>query len=228
MPRYNSRRHQKLMDESEYALHDASDSSSLRVSRIVNTILQDSRTYRLWESQHADLLLPVAEHGNKKRQILALRNAEVQLVHQQALFRYLQANEVRGVPRRRVFRIFHATLDYHRAVQIEHWKYMLAVCSRISTDHLIDIMNDVKSKNLLRLYEKSYARYFEMQCFVAGAADSIYIELIRSEMEDAQDQLRRVRRRVESEPPVSDGSSFDQQEALARSGRYPVLNYMLG
>ncbi len=46
-------------------------------------------------------------------------------------------------------------------------------------------------------------------------------------MEDARDQLRRVRRRVESEPPVSDGGSFDQQEVLARSGRYPVLNYML-
>ena len=228
MPRYNSRRHQRLMDESEYALQDASVSSSLRVSRIVNTILQDSRTYRLWESQHADLLLPVAEHGNKKRQILALRNAEVQLVHQQALFRYLRANEVRGVPRRRLFRTFHTTLDYHRAVLIEHRQYMLAVSSHISADHLIDVMNDVNSKNLLRQYEKSYARYFEMQCYVAGTGDSNCIELVRATMEDARDQLQRVRLRIQSEPPVSDGDNFDRQEALARSGRYPVLNYMVG
>ncbi len=228
MPRYNARRHQKLMDESEFALRDAADSSSLRVSRIVNTILQDNRKYRLWESQHANLLLPVAEHNNKKHQIIALRNVEVQLVHQRALFRYLRANEVHGVPRRRLIRIIHATLDYHVAVLAEHRQYMLAVSSRISADHLIDVMNDVSSKNLLHQYEESYARFFEMQCYVTGTGDSGCIELVRSTMDDARDQLRRVRRRIETEPPVSDGGSFDRQEALARSGRYPALNYMVG
>jgi len=228
MPRCNSRRHQKLMDESEFALHHAADFPSPRVSRIVNTLLQDSRTYRLWESQHAGLLLPVAEHGNKKRQILALRDAEVRLMHQRAFFRYLRANEVYGAPRRRLFRIFHATLDYHHAVLVEHRQYMLAVSSRIATDHLIDVMNDVNSKNLLRHYEKLYARYFVMKCYVAGGGDSKCVELVRSTMDDVRDQLRWVRRRIESEPPVSDGGSFDRQEALARSGRYPVLNYMAG
>ena len=87
MPRYNSRRHRKLMDESEYALQSAADSSSLRVSRVVNTVLGDNRIYALWESRHANLMLPVAEHSGKRGQIVALRNAEVQLVHQREIGR---------------------------------------------------------------------------------------------------------------------------------------------
>ena len=94
--------------------------------------------YKLWESRHADLLLPVAEHGDKKRQIMALRDAKVRLVHRRALFRYLRANEVRG------------------------------------------------------------------------------------------DRRRQLRRHIESEPPDSGCTSFDRQEVLARSGRYSVLNYMVG
>jgi len=56
MTRYSSTRLRKLMNESEYALQIASDSSSERVSRIVNTMLEDNHLYRLWESRHADLI----------------------------------------------------------------------------------------------------------------------------------------------------------------------------
>ena len=228
MPRYDSRRHRKLMDESEYALHSAADSSSLRVSRVVNTILRDSRIYAMWESRHANLMLPVAEHNDKKRQIVALRNAEVQLVHQRALFNYLRVNRVRGKERRQIFRIFHSTRDYHETVLTEHRQYMLAVSSRVSADHLVDIIYDPNSKSLLRQYERLYARYFEMKCYVAGMGESDCIDLVRAGMGDVRDQLRRVRRCIESEPPVKGGGSFDRQEVLARSGRYPVLNYMVG
>ena len=228
MLKYCSRRHRKLMGESEYALQGASDSSAPRISRIVNTVLQDNQTYKMWESRHADLLLPVAEYSDKKRQIMALRNAKVRLVHQRALFRYLRANEVRGKQRRQLFRIFHSTLDCHDAILTEHRQYMLAVSSHISTDHLIDVMNDPKSKSLPRNYEKLYARYFEMQCYVMGMGDSNCIALVSSVMADARDQLRRLRRQIEAEALDSHCSSFDRQEVLARSGRYPVLDYMVG
>ncbi len=228
MQRYNSRRHRKLMDESEYALHGAADSSSPLVSRVVNTILRDNRIYGMWELRHANLMLPVAEHSDKKRQIFALRNAEVRLVHQRALFKYLRVNRVRGEERRQVFRMFHSTRDYHETILAEHRQYMLAVSSRVSADHLVDIMHDPNSKSLLRQYEKLYTRYFEMKCYVAGMGDSDCIDLVRAGLGDARDQLRRVRRSIESELPENGGGSFDRQEVLARSGRYPVLNYMVG
>jgi len=228
MLRYNSHRHRKLMDESEYALQDACDSSSARVSRVVNNLLQDSLLYRLWESRHAELLLPVAEHGDKKHQIVALRNAEIQLVHRRALFTYLRVNKVRGENRRQLFSIFRNNLYYHDAVLAEHRQYMLAESSRISADHLIEVMNDPNSKGLLRQYEELYERYFNMQCYVNGMGNSECIELVRSMMGDAREQLQQMRRHIESERPDSGCASFDRQEALARSGRYPVLNYMVG
>jgi len=228
MLKYGSRRHKKLMGESEYALHGASDSSSPRISRIVSTILQDNQTYRMWESRHADLLLPVAEHSDRKHQILALRDTKIRLVHRRALFRYLQANEVRGEQRRKLFRILHSTLDYPDAVLTEHRQYMLAVSSRISTDHLIDVMHDPNSNNLQCDYEKLYTRYFEMQCYVMGMGDSNCIALVCSAMVDSREQLRRLRRQIEAEALDSHCASFDRQEVLARSGRYPVLDYMVG
>jgi hypothetical protein len=228
MLRYSSRRHKKLMDESEYALRNAAVSASQPVVRIVNAILHDHRAYGLWESRHADLLLPIAAQSDKTYQILALRSAEVHLVHRRALFAYLQEKELRGERRRLLFRIFHSTLDYHAAVLAEHRQYMLAVSSHVSADHLVDVMHDPKSKRLLRQYEDLYARYFDMKCYVAGTGDSNCIELVRSGMGDARQQLRRVRQRIASEPPVSSCGDFDRQEALARSGRYPALNYMVG
>ena len=228
MPRYNSRRHQKLMDESEYALHDASDSSSPHVSGVVTAILQDRRTYQLWESRHADLLLPVAKQSKKKHQIVQLRIAEVQLVHQRALFNSLQTNKTRGEERRQIFRLFHSSLDYHASVLAEHRQYKLAVSSGVSADHLINVMHDPTSKSLLQKYETLYTRYFEMKCYVAGMGDSNCISLVRLSMVDAYDELQRIRRRIESESPVRECGNFDRQEALARSGRYPVLDYMVG
>ena len=228
MPRYNSRRHRKLMDESEFALQDAKDSPRQDLARIAHSIIEDSRNYRLWESQHADLLLPVAEHGNKKRQIFALRDTEIKLVHRRALFEYLRSSETRGEERRRLFRILHSTLDYNAAVLAEHRQYMLAVSSHISANHLVNVMNDPTSIALLEKYEKVFAVYFEMKCYVAGMGDSDCIDLVRMAMTDVRDQLQKLKRQIESAPPEAGCGNFDRQELLARSGRYPVLNYMVG
>ncbi len=228
MLKYSSRRHRRLMSESEYALQDASDSSSPRISRIVSTILHDNQTYKMWESRHADLMLPVAEHSDRKHQVFALRDAKIRLVHRRALFRYVQATEVRGEERRHLFRILHSSLDYSDAVLREHRQYMLAVSSRVSADHLIDVMNDPRSKSLSYDYEKLYTRYFEMQCYVMGMGDSNCIPLVRSVMADIRDQLRELRQQFEMEDVDSHSASFDRQEELARSGRYPVLDYMMG
>lgn len=228
MPRYNSRRHQKLMDESNFALQNASESAPASVSRIINSILLDSHTFKLWEWRHADLLLPIAEPNNRARQIIALRNAEVHLIHRRALFNSLKKNHTRGEERRKLFRLFCSSLDFDQAVLLEHRQFRFAVSSQVSADHLINVMNDPVSLSLLQKYENLYERYFEMKCYVAGMGDSDCIDLVRSMMVENADQLRELRRRIQSEPPARSGGSFDRQELLARSGRYPVLNYMVG
>ena len=225
MSRYNSR-HRKLMDASEYALRDATVSQSSRASRIAATVVQDSQKYRIWEARHADLLLPVAEHRAKKHQVVALRNAGVELVHRRALFKHIRTRNVQGETRRRLFRLIHTTRDYEDAILAEHRQYMVAVSSRISTNHIVDIMDDELSRQLLDQYETLYGRYFDMRCYVAMARDSCCIELVRESMQDVRRSLMRVRDRIETERPASGGGNFERQELLARSGRYQALNYL--
>ena len=226
MLRYSAQRHKRLMDVSEYALQDAAEAVESRDSRIATDVLQDTRKYREWEAIHADLLLPVAEHSRKKPQIVALRLAEAQLVHRRAFFSYLRAHEVRGAARERLFRLFHSTMDFNDAVLAEHRHYMLAVSSRISTDHIIDVMEDSHSRQLLRQYERAFARYFEMKCYVACAGNTDTARFVVQSMRDMQARLLHLRRRIQTEAPAGSGGNFDRQELLSRSGRYPVLNYL--
>ncbi len=214
------------MEASELALQDATESPLPRESRIATTILNDGQKYRQWEVRHADLLVPVAEHRKKKHQIVALRRAEVQLVHRRALFTYLQTHEVYGTQRERLFRLFHSTLDFGDAVLAEHRNYMLAVSSHISTDRIIDVMDDETSTHLVESYEEAFARYFEMKCYIAASRDSHCIELVRSSLPDLKGQLLRIRRLLETEPASGYGGNFDQQDLFYRTGRYEIQNYL--
>lgn len=226
MLRYSSSRHRQLMTESEYALQDASESPVPRESRIASTVLSDNKKYREWELRHANLLLPVAEQSARKYQVLALRHADIALIHRRALFQYLQTHEVRGELRERLFRLFHTTLDFNEAILAEHRQYMLAFSSGISTNHIIDIMRDDTSTHLVQQYETTFARYFEMKCFVATARDSDTVKIVRSSLRDLQGHLLRLRRRMETELPTERTGNFDRQELLARSGRYEIQNYL--
>jgi len=214
------------MTESEYALQDASESPVPRESRIASTVLSDIKKYREWELRHANLLLPVAEQSARKYQVLALRHADIALIHRRALFQYLQTHEVRGELRERLFRLFHTTLDFNEAILAEHRQYMLAFSSGISTHHIIDIMRDDTSTHLVQQYETTFARYFEMKCFVATARDSDTVKIVRSSLRDVQGHLLRLRRRMETELPTERTGNFDRQELLARSGRYEIQNYL--
>lgn len=215
------------MNASQYALQDAVESDVPREARIATTIIGDDLKYREWELRHADLLVPVAEQKAEKYQILALRKANVQLVHRRAFFRYLQTHPVNEQRRTQLFRLFHSTLDLNEAILAEHRLYMLAFSSGISTDHIIDVMHDGTSSRLVDQYEKTFSRYFEMKCFVASTGTSSTTrELVNASLRDVQGHLLRLRRRMETELPREGRGNFDQQELLARSGRYEVQNYL--
>ena len=226
MLRYSSERHRKLMNASEYALQDATESAPPRESRIASTILGDDKKYKEWELRHANLLLPVAEHRQKKYQVLELRSAEMQLVHRRALFTYLQTHTVSESKRKELFRLYHTTLDFHDAVLTEHRHYMVAVSSHISTDHIIDVMDDYTSTSLLEQYEKTFSRYFEMKCYIACARDGHTVGLVRNSLRDLQAQLLRIRRRVQTSPPEPKKGSFEKHELLSRTGRHEIRNYL--
>ena len=49
---------------------------------------------------------------------------------------------------------------------------------------------------------------------------------VSASMKDAQQRVNRLRAELMSVKPDRGYADFDQQELLARSGRYPALNYL--
>ena len=227
MLHYQSRRHRYLMDESGQALSDAAEGGNQREGRIARQILGDSKNLRLWESRHADLVLPVATQSRRAPQIFALRDIEVRLVHRRALIKHIRKHNIVGEERDKLFSAFYGTLDKTNAILAEHRQYMLAVSSRVSTDHLIDVMSDPVSVKLLKEYESLYAEYFELYCFVISCADTTMSDASRLEMLGLKRRAMQAIKRIHSEAPDSNYASFDRRALLARSGRYPVLDYMV-
>jgi hypothetical protein len=227
MLRYQSRRHRFLMNESEQALSDAAEDGTPRDARIARQTLSDSRMHRLWESRHADLVLPVARHTRRTGQIFKLRDIEVKLLHRRALIRCIRSMGIVGDERDRLFSAFYGPKDTQNAILAEHRQYMLAVSSRVSTDHLIDVMHDPVSVQLLRRYESIYSKYFELYCTTVSCEDKVLADATRLEMAALRRSAMQMIKRIHSERPDSSRSSFEQQALLARSGRYPIRDYML-
>lgn len=228
MLRYQSRRHKALMDESEQALWTAAEKSSGTDARIAKQILSDAKTHGLWEVRHAELVRPVAEQNGRVPQVLALRDLEVRLVHRRALIDHLREREIKGKERERLFRVFYGPRDFRDAVLAEHRQYMLTVSSRVSTDHLIDVMHDPHSSQLIRRYEEMYAQYFDLYCYVVSTEDQASADATKLLMTRARRQTEKLRSQIQRIRPDNRAADFDRQAALARSGRYPILNYMVG
>ncbi len=227
MLQYHSRRHRRLMDESEQALIDASQSGPEQDLRISSHVLADSKVHGLWEASHARMLVPVAEHRKTSHQIIQLRLMSTTLIHGRALIEYIRDHEIRGDERARFFASYYRLTDYRNAVLAAHRQYMLSVSSTVSADHLINLMYDPTSRRLLDQYSKVYRQYFELTSGMATSDDTFTRMAIAPLAQSAKNQLRRLRHRLETEPPDSRCSELERQACLAQSGRFPVLNYLV-
>jgi hypothetical protein len=227
MLRYQSLRHQRLMDESEQALRDAAEKKSAHDSRIARETLDDPKAYRLWEDSHAELVRPVSEHSRRARQVFELRELDVQLVHKRALVEHIRRQQLVGKDRERMLAAFYGPKDSRDAILAEHRKYTMAVSSGVSANHLIRVMYDPTGMDLIAMYESVYAQYFDLYGFVTLADDAIWADALKPMMAELRERALRLRRRIHSERPDERHANFDQQSLLARSGRYPVLDYMV-
>ncbi len=228
MLRYQSRRHRFLMDESEQALSVAAENADELESRTARKIITDSHLRRIWESRHAALVRPVAEQGRRTPQIVALRELNVGLLHRQALIDHVRRHKVTGEDRERLFRIFYGPKDIVGAIITEHRQYLLAVTSRICAAHLIGIMRDNVSQQLIDRYRSVYGDYFDLYCESATTADKYLADALQADLNAARERTKNVQRRLGSTKPDNRYSSLERQVIIARSGRYPIQNYMVG
>ena len=228
MFRYQSRRHRFLMHESEQALNDAAEGDSPREKRIAQHVLGDSKILRLWESRHADMMVPVAAPGTRANQVFNLRDVEVKLLHRRALIRSIRKLGIGGEARDRLFSTFYGPRDTQDAILTEHRQYSLAVSSRISADHLIDVMDDPLSFRLLDMYTDVYSRYFETYCKAVLASDETVIAMYHEQLKPLRSIALSLIKRIHTERPHGSDTSFERRALLARSGRYAIRDYMVG
>jgi hypothetical protein len=103
---------------------------------------------------------------------------------------------------------------------------MLSVSSMVSANHLIDLMYDPVSHRLLGQYRDVYRQYFELSSFRANSGDPLCARALTPLIQSARSQLRSIRDKLIKLPAHDQCSEFEKQACLARSGRYPVLNYL--
>ena len=228
MVRYHSLRHRRLMDESEHALHTAADSENENDARVARLVVNDNKIYRLWEARHAQSVVPVAEERQSTGQIIKLRILETQLVHPRALIEHVRDKKIRGVDREKLFALFYGPRDFQNAVIAEHRQYTIAMSSRVSADHLIELMHDPISNQLLKQYETVFKRYFAMSCYMLKSKNEIYGDAMKPVYDETASQLKRISRRIETEKPLNVMRDIERQAMLAQTGRYPIRNYMVG
>lgn len=226
MFRFNARRHRYLMNESEQALEDASHGEHERHGRIATQILNDPKYHRLWESRHAELVTPIAEQSRRDQQVFRLRDLEVKLLHRRSLIRCIRKYQIQGDKRDKLLEVFYGPKDKTDAILLEHRQYTLAVSSRVSADHLINVMHDPVGFELLDRYEETYSRYFELYCFYVTCLDAVTKAAVAQEMAILRRTAMRILKRIHSERPPKGHASFERQADLARSGRYKILDYM--
>lgn len=228
MPHNFSRRHKRLMDESEQALLDAIADKTGRQSSIAKYVLNDRKTHLNWEVRHAELVRPVAEQKKRTPQVFALRNIEMRLVHKRALIDHIRTHNLRGRKRNQMFAAIYGPRDLTDAILTEHRRYMVAVSSDLSADHLIDVMYDPLGKRLLKNYRRGYAYYFDLYGQVVRCSDPALANATKSLMFEAGNKLATLRSHIRTARPDNSYANFDRQALLAYSGRQPILEYMVG
>lgn len=224
--KYLSARHQRLMKESVIALESAASSEALDTSRLAKQVLGDAKIHSLWESHHAQLLVPVAEHGKRQPQLLELRKLETKQLHRSSLITFIRKHQITGSTRDRLFAVFYGPQDPVNAILTEHRNYLLSGSSRMCADHLIDVMHDSTSQDLLRLYASAYETYFSLYCYVVCARDNALADAIMITMHDARQRVNRLRKRLLTAKPAGGFANFDREAMLAETGRHRAINYL--
>jgi hypothetical protein len=157
--------HARLMEASESRIETMAREGSAPQALVARRILDDTRLYRHWESEHDRLMRSVANEGRTERQVLALRSACFGLIHRRALFEYLRVQKITGRDRHAVFELLYSGQDYAKAIVTEHSNYVRSTSSLICSHHVgLELLEDRAFGDPLLRYEHRYADYFRVFC----------------------------------------------------------------
>jgi hypothetical protein len=159
------------MEESECRIADIAREGHSVQGQVAQRMLEDTRLYQHWESEHVRLMRSVAAEP-RRAQAVVLRRASFGLIHRKAMFDYLRANRITGRDRHAVFSLCFGDHDYVRAVLKEHGNYLRSTSSLACSHYLgLQLMADRAFGEPLWRYEQLYAEYFRAFCSTALSPD---------------------------------------------------------
>jgi hypothetical protein len=157
--------HAVLMDESESRIENVARDGGSFQALAARRVLEDTRLYQHWESEHARLMRNISTENRPLAQVTALRSAHFGLVHRKAMFEYLRQGKITGRDRHSVFELLHGGQDYARAVVAEHSNYIRSVSSLVCSQHLgVSLLADCAFGEPMLRYEQRYADFFRVFC----------------------------------------------------------------
>jgi hypothetical protein len=211
------------MEESECRIADiARDEQSVQ-GQVAQRVLDDTRLYHHWESEHERMMRSVAAES-RPAQSIVLRRACFGLIHRKAMFDYLRANRITGRDRHAVFSLVFGEHDYVTSVIKEHGNYLRSMSSLVCSNHVgLQLLADRAFGEPMWRYEQLYAEYFRAFCSTALSPDeyksaetlSTLLPYLKRQLND----LRRAILALSSEPDILLLHNAIPVQPAANSGR---------
>jgi hypothetical protein len=202
-------------DRVETALRGDDDKEHL----VAHRILESTKTWQLWESEHSSLMRQVADYSVLRTQAAALRHTTLRLIEGKALFEYLRKNSVRGAERCQILQHFYPTRGYQDAVIAEHGGYLRKACSFFCASHVgTGVVEDPAFLDPMQHYEDLYGEYFDLYCStlfprngVESASERSLLPLLKHQLNEwrwmilhPRQSVARVKRESDMRRPLGD------------------------
>jgi len=211
--------HARLMRESTDRVESALHGEDVKEHLVAHRILESTKSWQLWESEHSSLMRHVAEYSVLRTQAAALRHTALRLIHGKALFEYLKKSEVRGEERGQILHYFYPTRGYQSAVIAEHGGYLRKACSYICANHVgTGVVQDPAFLDPMQYYEDLYSEYFNLYCStlfprdgIESASERSLLPLLKHQLNEwrwmilnPRQSLPRVKRESDIRRPIGD------------------------
>lgn len=213
------------MAESETRLADVARDGTPVQAQIARRILDDTRLYQRWESEHDRMMRSVARAPGGLPQAAALRRACFGLIHRKALFEYLRQQKITGRDRHAVFTLVCGEQhDYASAVILEHNNFARATASLLCTNYLgLWVIEDRAFGDPLARYEQMYGDYFRAFCGTAVTPDQYRTgDTLSTLLPYLKQQLSKLRHAIVALPQEADTNALQQldfKQAAANTQR---------
>ncbi|MEM8983086.1 MAG: hypothetical protein AAGC71_08675 [Pseudomonadota bacterium] len=151
------------MEASEEALTSAAVTGTRIESHAIaaERLLEDTRSFQAWESQHARLMQSVADRSTVSGQLFTLREQALHQIHRKALFEVMRDGDWSQAERLYFFQmLYDRRADPYAAILNEHRAFVQAASSHCCLIAIGDrFMHDAVFDSWLADYAEDYHRY---------------------------------------------------------------------